>query len=462
MSQNRISKKKMASYSMGFFIDALVVATFGVLVFRYYNVELGLTAVYMMIGFIIFSIWNMVNDPLIGYITDRPFRWSKKYGFRAPWIVIGAVAMSFIYFFIFYIPPIFDPKTNPIALLIYMIVITCLYDLFYSMFNSHFVGGFANIFRTKENRRSGGTIALFIGTIGRFVGIALIIGAIIIEKNPSTYLIAAILTSLVILICLLLFFPGFYENEAVKIRYLQIYDFMEKTNYKLPLFEIVKCAFKQKNFMISMISFSLFTFAYSLQQTAMLYFIIDVLGYNEAVLTIAMLAFIIGFLITIFLWMSLAKVIGHSNQYGLGLILLGIYFISFMWITNSIELIVWHFFGGIAYAAFACMFMAIASDCYDEVTNACGRHQESTLMGMRNFLRNFAFVIIALVMGITQIVTAYDPNSVSEVAKLGIRIDIAIIPAIFVWVGALLIFLFYDLKGEKRENLMKSLKEKKL
>jgi len=67
------SKLSILSYSLGDFIFQIFAITFGAYVFYYYEVELGLNSWLTMIGFIIYAIWNAVNDPLVGYLCDRPF-----------------------------------------------------------------------------------------------------------------------------------------------------------------------------------------------------------------------------------------------------------------------------------------------------------------------------------------------------------------------------------------------------
>lgn len=154
-----VSRKKMASYSMGFFMNSFFMTAYNVLVFYYYEVELGLATVLVGLSFAIFAIWNMINDPLAGFLTDKPMRWSKKYGLRAPWIVSGSILTIISYYFLFVVPDV-DIKSNPWPIFWYMVIITCLFDTFFSLYTTHYAGGFVNIFRSKEERRKGSTIVM--------------------------------------------------------------------------------------------------------------------------------------------------------------------------------------------------------------------------------------------------------------------------------------------------------------
>ena len=87
----RVPTRKLIHYSFGYLLVFFMGGFFNAWVFYYYEVEVGLPVILLGIAMTIFAVWNMINDPLLGYLTDRPFRWSMKYGFRAPWMIIGVI-----------------------------------------------------------------------------------------------------------------------------------------------------------------------------------------------------------------------------------------------------------------------------------------------------------------------------------------------------------------------------------
>ncbi|MDD2297630.1 MAG: MFS transporter, partial [Sphaerochaetaceae bacterium] len=74
----------MASYGVGKFLAEFLTGAFGAIVFKFYETEIGLAAGYAAIATIIYSLWNAINDPLIGYITNRKAPFSHKIGRRFP------------------------------------------------------------------------------------------------------------------------------------------------------------------------------------------------------------------------------------------------------------------------------------------------------------------------------------------------------------------------------------------
>ena len=64
---------KMASYGCGYLIITFLLGNYTAYVFYFYEVEMGIPVILVGIAMVIFAIWNMINDPLLGYFTDRPF-----------------------------------------------------------------------------------------------------------------------------------------------------------------------------------------------------------------------------------------------------------------------------------------------------------------------------------------------------------------------------------------------------
>ena len=125
------SKKGMISYGFGKFPSEFLNMAFGAYVFYFYEAEIGLESWMAALGYIVFALWNAVNDPFIGYLTDRPFKFTKKWGRRFPWVIIGGVPWILSYILIF-TPPITDPQEGAWIIFAWLIITTCLYDTFLS------------------------------------------------------------------------------------------------------------------------------------------------------------------------------------------------------------------------------------------------------------------------------------------------------------------------------------------
>ena len=97
MGEIQHSKKTMASYGVGNVVSEILAAVLAVMLFAFYETEIGLSSSLTGIALIIFAIWDATNDPIVGYFSDRPFRFTKKWGRRFPWIIGAFIPMALFF-----------------------------------------------------------------------------------------------------------------------------------------------------------------------------------------------------------------------------------------------------------------------------------------------------------------------------------------------------------------------------
>ncbi len=69
----------MASYGSKGLLIQWIQGAFGVYVYAFYEIYVGLDSISAATAFILFAIWNAFNDPLIGYIMEtKVFSWHTK------------------------------------------------------------------------------------------------------------------------------------------------------------------------------------------------------------------------------------------------------------------------------------------------------------------------------------------------------------------------------------------------
>jgi len=459
---DKVSKGKMLSYGMAPFISNMTVASYNLLLFYYYEVELGLSIALVGLSYVIYAIWNMVNDPLVGFLTDKPMRWSKKYGLRTPWIIVSGILLIACYYFLYAVPDVGDVKSNPWPLFWYMVFITCLFDTFFSIFQIHFIGGFGNIFRSKDDRRKGSMIMGFFALCSAMFIRIVIIAQVVVFGDPSSFVRAALLTVVISFIALILLLPGIHENETVKKRYFQIYEFRELQ--KMPYFKLLKLAFKQKGYVTFTIALTLHSCARILRIASELYMIKDVLNLDMTVIALLAFFFIIFLVPSMIVSSYIVKKIGHANVWIICLILLVFFYISSLWVTTLTHLIILYAFYGVVTGAQSSVMYAMIADTNDEVVNAAGRHVEGTLGGIRTFFVRIAYIATGAIIAGVHLATGYIPGASTQtpLALMGVRIHYGGVPALFEGIAAIIMIKFYDIKGEKREQIMASLKAKRL
>jgi len=451
------STKKMMSYSLGFLISARIGGGVSRILFYFYEVEAGLPVAMLGLAFIIFALWNMLNDPFIGYLTDKSFKWSEKWGFRFPWIIFSVGPMLICYLFL-YLPPERDPS-NPWPLFWYFLIMTCLLDFFFSIYTTHLSAGYTVHFRSDYERRRASAINFIVpGILGFFQG--LIFPLVYVYGDKNSVFLAVLITTIINIVWVILLIPGIRESEELKKRFIRGYEEAKRESY----WKTMNFAFRRKNFLISLLVFLLWATAWGLYLASGIYFVKDILRMPLSVAVYIGIAAFIGFVGFIPFWTNVAKRLGHVKTMKFGLLLWAIFITPAMWITTLWEAILWSFIGGIAFGGAALMIGPIAADVYDECTAETGKHQEAMFEGIRTFVLRFALIIQAAVFTTVHIFTGYNPDPKAlqtPLAQLGIRIHMALIPAILILI-AFLIMLKYDLEGEKRESIKRIMKEKGL
>ena len=458
------STRKMAGYGFGYIIVNYLLL-YGLSSMDYFfRVVIGLSAELILLSMIIFATWNMINDPLLGYLTDKPLKWTKKWGLRAPWVVLMTVPMFIFFILIWTVPTGVDDS----AIFIYMVLIVCLFDLFFSVYNAHLYGGYTNQFPSKFERRKSFmlmTVMLFIALIGMSVIQSAIIG--VDETAQSSYI-----TNAIIMVVLLLIFTiptikfGIGESEEMKSMFIEKYESADKASF----IEVAKKALKTKNFRISLIGYTVQVTATTLWNAAQIYFFVDVYGIGLERQTLPLLLSIIAAIASIPFWSNFTRKGNFKKTYWIAFLIHGLCFLPFLAMLaipfESGMFVILHtiflFIMNIFYAGEVTMLMPVASDTYDEVALKLGKRSDATFVGIRNFFFRMAFLVQAIVFFVILTMVNYDTTPLATqtaTAKVGIIVMGAVIPCILFVVMSQIFRKHYTLVGKEKDDMIKSLKE---
>lgn len=457
----KVSNKKMLSYSFVFFVFQMfgygaVYALYEINIFGAAGISVTNAAFLVALAIALFTIWNMINDPLTGWMTDRPTRWTKKWGMRFPWILISIFPTIFFWFLI-WIPPKAD-VSNPWPVFFYLLIVLSLFDLFYSIYSVQALGSYPVHFRSETDRRKAGVLVMAFGGIATFL-LAIINSLTLNINEKSSFVTMAIITVIVQLIGVLLFIPGVRETEEITNLFLWGYEHAEKTSFV----QALKIALTAKNFMLSTFAYLMFSCTGALIGLSSIYWYAFAINTPYAYMSIAAILQLVCYIAFMPLWSKVAKKIGTFKTYTIGLVLTGISSVfAFLFVYNFTLELIFQIYYGAANSCFFIMVQPILSDCYDEVTVKTGKHQEASMLGVRNFFFRLAAFVATFTVAIVHILTAYDitPGAIqSTIAIMGIRIHSALIPALLNFLGAIVFYIYYDLYGEKKEQMQRKMVE---
>jgi len=440
------SKLNMASYGFGKFLTEFMEMAFTVWLYSFYVRTIGVDSLIIGAAVIIYAIWNAVNDPLVGYLTNRPFKFTKKWGRRFPWIMIGGVAylLSFVLIFT---PPDVDPQSGAWIFFIWFIASTCIFDTFNSIFFVNFASLFPDKFRSVDERRKATGIQTPIGIIGVALG-ALLPPMIINSDKAVTFVINAGVVIIIGLIVLMLSIPGCEEDQITIDRYLDKHDIEDRA----PFFKTLKMTLKQKSFLFFIITYTLYRSLIISFQASIPFFVEFILEEESGIQTLLSAGFLIGALISSPLWAFIAQKTNNNKKVMLiNSFLLTIFTIPFIFLNSVsitfIVLILW----GFGLGGFWTMLAPVFGDVINESVANTQKRQEGIFNGFLQFFGRLAILVQALSFASVHTITGFVEGSAVQPSSAiwGIHVHFALIPAVLMLIAAIVFWKFYDLTPDK-------------
>lgn len=453
-----------ASYGSRELFGQWVGAAFGFTVFFFYEVVIGLNTVLAASAYVIWNIWNAVNDPLIGHIMEHHrFFWEKKWGYRhMPFILSCGVLWLLCYLTIFLVPLDWDPVGDEWLIFVYYITVLVVYDLVATLFDINMLSIFPNKFRGLNERRSVTGFGTILGIVGLVLA-ALIPPMFITKGVPITYRDSALSTVYIGLVLFMFMIPGTWENKRVRDQYKQQRDLVKEQPIKVSFFATAKVALTNRRFVSKIILFFGYQVGAIMLQTSALYVSTFLLNAPATFVTFLYGSIMLGALISTPIWMHYSKKVNNNRKLsliaGFGMC---IAFIPMIFVTDLLGWVISLLVFGLCLGGQWFMDPPTMGDVLDDVAVKHGKRDPSVYYGYQSLIIKLGQTAIALTIGIVHIVTGFPTNvrdltlaqllilsSTPDLALFGIRIHSAIVPAILMLVCTLLFWKYYDLTPEK-------------
>ena len=216
-------------YGGGNFTASLFGTIIGTWLSFFYIDTLGFNAKAIGIAMIIYSIWNAINDPLMGFISDRTH---TKLGRRLPYVLFGAIPFGLCFIFVFSPPT--ASLTTPTAQILYYTLSLCVYDFFFTTVLLNWEAVVPDMYEKEKDR-------------GRIIGIAQVadvlggvIASVAVEPVFTKYGWSAMATifGCIGAIVMLLTVFGIRENPK------------HAAQPSLPLLQSIRQTFRSRSFLI--------------------------------------------------------------------------------------------------------------------------------------------------------------------------------------------------------------------
>lgn len=465
-------RRIMLSYGSRELFTQWISAAFGFTVFFYYESVIGLDVRLAAAAFIIYQIWNSVNDPLTGYLMERViFPWEKKSGFRRmPIIIVAAVLWLLAYLAIFMGPVYADPVANKWLIFAWYVVSLCLFDTFGTLFDVNVVSLYPEKFKGLNERRVVQAMGTILGIIG--LVLAAVIPPMFITTGVAlSYRNSALVTFGVGFILLVLMLPGIYETRQVREVYRLRRENLALQEKKAGFITTARIVFSNKRFVGKVILFFGYQVGVVMLQTSALYIVTYLLDAPASTISILLGSMLGGALISVPAWMVISRKTNNNRLVSLlGGFLLALTFIPMIFINGLAGWAICLIFFGMALGNQWFMDPPTLADILDDVAVKTGRRDPSVYISYQSLVYKLGQTSIAAVIaavhtrtgfpaGVTSLAELMQKSPTPQLALFGIRIHSAIVPAIVALLATLIFWLLYDLTPAKVIANKKKLEE---
>jgi GPH family glycoside/pentoside/hexuronide:cation symporter len=142
---------------------SLISGTFGALLPIFYQDYMGLQARWIATASLLYAVWNAVNDPLFGYISDST---RSKRGRRIPYMRFTAPFLALTFILVWFAPP----KAGQEALFWWMLITMLFYDAAYTLIGVVYSALLPEVTESDAERNGLQISASLFGLLGMLLG----------------------------------------------------------------------------------------------------------------------------------------------------------------------------------------------------------------------------------------------------------------------------------------------------
>ncbi len=440
-----VSTKLSFSYKFYWGVAALgtslISGIYGGLLTIFYQDYLGLTARWIGIAATIYAVWNALNDPLFGYITDNT---RSKHGRRIPYMRFTAPFLALTFILVWFAPP----KAGQQTLFWWMLVSMLLYDTCYTIIGLVYSALLPEVTESDAQRNGLQVSSSLFAMLGTLLGF--LIPDFVRPKTGESSLIPLYIAMIVVGLVGM----GLILITTFKVKERREFVLVDKP---VPLREAIKYTFTSKSFLV-LVSENFMAILMSSLILGSIYYLADyVMGWPAIQLLIFLfIPLIIGIPLTT-LFRKWLGVVG-AQQFLLvmaGISLAAIAFVPKQIIPVCIAL------AGLGLAGPQTLSNVLFAQVADEDELRSGQRREGAFFGVNALItkpaQSIAIWITPFILERTNFVTR--ASNLGEIfldqpaqAIMGIKIFSGVIPGVACLLGAL-ILTWYPLRGKRLKDL---------
>jgi len=426
---NELSRRQKLMYGAGDIGFSLTSTILGVY-FLFFMIEVvGLRPAVAAIPIAIGKIWDFINDPIFGYISDRT---RTRWGRRRPYLLFGALPLAFTFTMLWYRPD-FESTT---ALVAYYSIAYIIFEASATLLYMPYFALTPELTSDYDERTSLTSYRMFFSILGSLLAFTLpliIIGSFTPENAPKVLLMGAIFGLISALPMFITFF-GTKERE----------DFSDLE--KPTLLESIKSVWKNVPFRYGLGIFLATWISVDILQSSLLFYVKYVVQREPQNDIIMATIFVIAmFALPIWNWVS--KRWSKRYAYIFGIAFWAVVQMILIMMNPSTPLgliLVLCSMAGIGVSAAHVLPWAILPDAIEWYEYETGERHEGMFYSVTTLARKVTSAVSVTFIGPILELTGYQPNAAiqSEQALWGIKLVIGPLPAVLLVIGIIIAFKY--------------------
>jgi len=375
--------------------------------------------------------WDAVNDPLIGWLSDRT---RSRWGRRRPYMLFGAVPLGLTTWLLYSMPSgLVGAKAFLVVLFSYL-----LFDTMHTLVSTAYSALSPELTYDYEERTALITVRMVFTVVGYILGAAAttpIAGVMkgLLGSEKAGYSAMGAVFGLIAITTVLITAFGVKEPRRP-----------ESRPSTIPPLRSVLLTFKNRPFMQLMAAQFLSSFSFTLLTSLLPFFVIYQVD-MESQIPFLMLTMLVAIGIFLFPWKAVSQRINKGPSYALGLLIAALAVIGSFFLPNrpSPALYAIAFLAGLGFSAQWVFPWSMMPDVIEADQVLTGERREGIYYGVWAFLTKFTNALGIAVSGWSLKLFGYLPNvAQTEHARLGIRLFFGVVPSLVLILSLPLLFWY--------------------
>jgi GPH family glycoside/pentoside/hexuronide:cation symporter len=398
---------------------------------------------------LVVKIWDAVNDPFVGWLTDRTV---SRHGRRRPWLLYGAVPFG-LFFFLQWIVPPFDDTGK----LIYYLILALLFDTAFSIVNVPYTALTPELTRDYNERTSLNAYRFAFSIGGALIAASLhqvIVTSFCADlqtcqgaaQQPG-YIVASAIWALACTLPFLWCFAGTKERYAP-----------ETQSEEMPLIEQVRVAFSNRPYLF-VIGIYLFSWLAVQVTASVLTFYMTFWMQRPDLIPLMLLGVQGSAFVFLFVWSAISRRIGKKAVYLIGMLFwIGVQSVLFFVQPGQETLaILMAVLAGVGVATAYLVPWSMMPDVIELDELRTGRRREGVFYGFMVLLQK-----LGLALGLFLVAQSLQAQGFNERVGIGeqpesaltaIRVMIGPVPTVVLICGIILT-AFYPITRKRHEETL--------